>query len=153
MDAQGQLKEQTDQIASRQGLFLVEASLVKYDGTYQIRIVVDKKSGVSLDDCAKVNRALSKYIEEAQIIDDNFTIEVSSPGLDRKLTLIDDFIRCIGRRINVTTRQLIGKDCEFCGKITDAAGVRIKLLLDSGRMLTINLNNIKKAKLEIGWKR
>ena len=153
MDVQGQLKQKIDQIVSREGLCLVEVGLAMHGPAYQIKIVVDKKGGVLLDDCAKINRALIKYIEKAQIIDDNFTIEVSSPGLDRKFTVIDDFIRCIGRRINVTTKHSIGKDCEFCGKITAAAGVQIELLLNSDQNLTINLNNIKKAKLEIGWKR
>jgi len=153
VDVQGQLREKIDQITSRQGLCVVEATLAMHGGTHQIRIVVDKTGGVLLGDCAKINKALSKYIEEAQILDDDFTIEVSSPGLDRKLTKIDDFIRCIGRKINLTTRQSIGKDCKFCGKITAAADEQIKLLLDSEQELTINLDNIKNAKLEIGWKR
>ncbi len=153
VDVQGQLREKIDQITSRQGLSVVEATLAIHGGTHQIRIVVDKTGGVLLGDCAKINRALRKYIEEAQFLENNFTIEVSSPGLDRKFTKIDDFIRCIGRRINVATRQPIAEECEFCGKITAAADEQIELLLDTDQTLTINLNNIKKAKLEIGWKR
>ncbi|MFH1092690.1 MAG: ribosome maturation factor RimP [Candidatus Omnitrophota bacterium] len=153
MDVQGKLKEIIKQIANRQGLLVIDTNIFKHGGTLQIRILVDKNGGVLLGDCAKVNRSLSEYIEAQQILDDDFTIEVSSPGLDRKFVKIDDFIRCVGRRINVTTRQSIENGSEFCGKLCSAADEEIKILLDSNQELTINLNNIEKAKLEIGWKR
>ncbi len=153
MEVQKQLEQKIENVIAQQCLVLVDLKLSRYGSTYRVNILVDKDGGVRLDECAKVNRILSRYIGENGFFDDDFTVEVSSPGLDRKFTGINDYIRCIGRKVNVTTRQLIGKDNVFSGKITEAAGEQIKLLLDSQEELTINLNNIKKAKLEIGWKR
>ena len=153
MDVQGELRGIAAETAKKHGLFLVEAGFNINAGTYQIRIVVDKNGGVLIEDCAKINRALNKYIEETQILNDNFSIEVTSPGIDRNFSTIDDFIGAIGRRINVTTRQSIGEDNSFCAAIIAAADDEIKLLTDGDKELTLNLNNIKKAKLEIRWKK
>ncbi len=153
VDVQEKLRQTLEEIAASQGLFLVEVKFFRHGGTLQIKVIVDKNGGILLIDCAKVSKALSKYIEEAQILDSNFSIEVSSPGIDRKFVTIDDFIRCIGKKIKVACNQPINGETEFCGTITDAVGEQIQLLLDSDQELTLNLNNIEKAKLEIGWKK
>ena len=153
MELQDELKQVLEKIAIRQGLFLVESSFFKHSGIYQIKAVVDKNGGVLLDDCVKLSKALSKYIEEAQILAYNFNIEVSSPGLDRKFVSIDDFVRCIGKRIKISSNRSVDGECEFCGKIISAANEQIKILLDTDKELTINFNDIKKAKLEIRWEK
>ena len=153
MDVLEQLKSQAEQIAAKLGLFFVQIHLNRHKATMQIKVVVDKAGGVLLDDCARVNKGLRSYIEEHDLLNNDFTIEVSSPGIDRKFSSIDDFKRCIGRKIKVHAVNSDNNNFRACGTIIDAEAQKIKLLLDNEQEITIKLDDIKKAKLEIGWKK
>ena len=80
-----------------------------------------------LDDCVKLSKTISEHIEEAQILDYNFNMEVSSAGLDRKFVRIEDFKRCIGKRIETSCNKLINGEKEFRGKITAARGEQVTI--------------------------
>lgn len=153
MDVQDTLRREINKIADNKGLFVLEVKVSKHKSIQQIKVIVDKNGGVLLDDCARLSKELSRYIETSQVLNDNFSVEVASPGIDRKFASIDDFLICAGRKIKVSTKQLIDGKREFIGKIIDASGVHVVLLLEDNQQLRISLNNIKKAKLEIGWKK
>lgn len=70
-----------------------------------VRIYIDKEKGVSVEDCAQISQMVSDYLDSEDLIPSRYTLEVSSPGLDRPLTKEDDFNRKKGELIKIFTRD------------------------------------------------
>lgn len=99
------------------GVTLVESDMFRAGKRKTLRLFIDKPEGVSIDDCSNVSRHLSDALDlDPEIIEGAYTLEVSSPGLDRPLKSVADFIRNKGRFIRVT--RSTGKP--LTGKLVDA---------------------------------
>lgn len=72
-----------------------------------LRIVIDKPGGVAISDCEELNNYLSEALDKEDIIQDRYTLEVSSPGLDRPIKTDRDFERVMGRMLEITTYERI----------------------------------------------
>lgn len=91
------------QACNAQGVSLVECDLFRAGNRKILRLYIDKPAGVTIDDCSEVSRNLSNALDiEPDIIDGAYTLEVSSPGLDRPLKSDADFNRNIGRMLRIT---------------------------------------------------
>ena len=104
-----------------------------------------------MDVCAEISRDLSAELDVADIIDHAYTLEVSSPGLDRPLKTARDFQRYIGRAAKVKTREPLAGQRNFHGRIaavTDDASA-VSIVADDGVTHTIPLAVIAKANLKI----
>ena len=84
---------------------LVDVEYVKEAGNWYLRAYVDKKGGITLDDCELVNRAWSDIMDREDFIPDAYILEVSSPGLGRQLKKEKDFKRSIGKEVDVRFYQ------------------------------------------------
>ena len=140
----------TQLLAEDPGYFLVE---VKINPTNNIKVFLDADTGVSIDKCVKYNRALYKLVEESGIFPDgNFSLEVSSPGLDEPLKLIRQYIKNTGRNVEVLLQD--GSKVE--GKlmaVTDAA-IQVEEVKGKNKKQevlehTIRIDNIKTTKIQI----
>lgn len=80
---------------------LVDVEYVKEAGTWYLRVYVDKPGGIQIDDCELVSRALSDLLDEEDLVEDAYILEVSSPGLGRPLKKEKDFIRSIGKDVDI----------------------------------------------------
>ena len=80
---------------------LVDVEYVKEAGNYYLRLYVDKEGGFSLDDCELVSRHLSDLLDKDDFIDGSYILEVSSPGLGRALKKEKDYVRNLGRMIEL----------------------------------------------------
>ena len=80
---------------------LVDVEYVKEAGNWYLRAYIDKEGGITLDDCEMVNRTLSDIMDREDFIDDSYILEVSSPGLGRKLKKDKDFRRSIGNDVDI----------------------------------------------------
>jgi len=108
-------------------IFLVS---VKIKPTNNIKIFLDADSGLSIEKCVKINRALYKVIEEKQWYPDgNFSLEVSSPGIEEPLKLLRQYKKNIGRKVEV----LLQDDTRQQGKLTAASDQEIKLEQTEGK--------------------
>ncbi len=87
------------------GAELVELQFVQRKSSALLRILADKVGGISLDQCAEISRRVSFLLETTDPIEGRFTLEVSSPGLDRPLTSRDDFRRKVGERVRLTVTE------------------------------------------------
>lgn len=116
-----------------------------------LRLFIDRAEGVGVDVCAEVSRDLSAELDVADIIDHAYTLEVSSPGLDRPLKTARDFRRYVGRSAKVKTRDLVGDRRKFEGRIVavgeDETSVAIEI--EDGTTHIIPLAVIAKANLKI----
>ena len=106
-----------EEILANTGYELVDVEYVK-ERDWFLRVYIDKEGGIGLDDCQEVSGLLDDKIEEQNIINDRYILEVSSPGLDRALKKEKDFKREMGKMIDVTLYKAIDGEKMITGKLT-----------------------------------
>ncbi|MDP4283819.1 MAG: ribosome maturation factor [Bacteroidota bacterium] len=122
-----QIIEQTDDV------FLVE---VKMTLGNQITVLVDADNGITIEKCTSINKVLYKYLEESGLFaDGNFSLEVSSPGVDRPLKLHRQYMKNIGRTVEVE----LNDGTKLAGKLTQANDeeIVIEQTLGKGKKVTM----------------
>ena len=106
-------------IILQHGFELVDVEYVKEGGNWYLRAYIDKPGGIAVDDCEVVSRALSDLLDEKDLIEDTYILEVSSPGLGRPLKKEKDFTRNLGKEVEVRTYRAIDRQKEFTGVLKD----------------------------------
>ncbi len=129
-----------------QGLDLVEF-IYRYEGrNLVLRLLVDKpEGGIILDECAELNNQISRILDEKNLIQDRYILEVFSPGLDRPLKTKNDFSRCINRRVKFFLSEAINGKIEIDGVIKESQGEGVSIETGGGVVL-IPFSKINKAK-------
>lgn len=115
-------------IVEENGFELVDVEYVKEAGTWYLRGYLDKEGGITVNDCEAVSRAFSEKLDELDFIEDSYIMEISSPGLDRPLKKEKDFIRSMGKEVEIRTYRPMEKQKEFYGilKAYDSNSVTIE---------------------------
>jgi|JYMV01.1.fsa_nt_gi ribosome maturation factor RimP len=111
-----------------------------------LRIYIDVAAGVTVDDCSKVSRQLSSVFDVEDPIPGDYTLEVSSPGLDRPLFQRDDFVRFCGHEVKLRTRQKVDGRKNFRGVLHEVKDDTITIEVDDNEFV-LSLENIDKANL------
>ena len=88
------------------GFELVDIEYLSERGRWVLRIYADKKGGITLDDCARVSRELGDFIDVKDVIQHEYVLEVSSPGLNRPLKKEKDFLRAVGKKVKVKSKRI-----------------------------------------------
>ena len=116
-----------------------------------LRVFIDRRGGVDLDDCVRVSRLLGDTLDVEDLIKGRYDLEVSSPGLDRTLVSERDFWRKVGKRASVTWRPNPASEesQHVTGEILDAANGQVRLAAGDDQELIISLDAIVQAKLEL----
>ena len=127
---------------------LVDVEYKKIGKDWTLRVLIDKNQGVTVFDCQKLSREIEDLIEIHELIKDHYILEVSSPGLDRPLKKESDFIRNIGKQIQVNTDSPINNSKINTGTIRDFSNSTL-FLENNNDTLEIPLINIMQAKLII----
>lgn len=125
---------------------LVDVEYVK-ERDWFLRVYIDKEGGIGLDDCQEVSGLLDDKIEEQNIINDRYILEVSSPGLDRALKKEKDFKREMGKMIDVTLYKAIDGEKMITGKLTGYT--KDNITIDEAR--DIALKDIALVRLHIDF--
>lgn len=131
------------------GIRLDYMELNKVRGNLLLRVFIDKEGGVTIDDCELVSHEIGAVLDVEDPIPASYTLEVSSPGLDRPLRNPEDFKRFSGKTIRVTTYSPVDKQTFFIGDIIEAGDNDVVLLLPRDRRVVIPYSNISKARLEV----
>lgn len=97
---------------------LVDVEYVKEAGNWYLRAYIDKEDGISVDDCEVVSRKLGEWLDEKDLIADSYILEVSSPGLGRPLKKEKDFVRSIGKDVDIKLYRALNKQKDFAGTLT-----------------------------------
>ena len=130
------------------GLELVDVEFKKEGKTWILRVFIDKEGGINLEDCQNVSHLVGDLIEIEDIIKPVYTLEVSSPGLNRVLKKKKDFIKFIGKKIYIQCHAPLNGRKKFIGNLTDFKEQTIHLNVD-GKPHAITLNRVAKANLVI----
>jgi ribosome maturation factor RimP len=111
-----------------------------------LRLYIDQPGGITLEDCERVSHAVSGTLDAADPIPGHYTLEVSSPGLDRVLRTREHFVRFAGERIKVEVRELLAGRRKFSGRLA-AVGERDITLEVDGNTVSVPIAGIHKARL------
>ena len=140
-------------ILSSLGLELVDIEYKREGRAMVLRLFIDREGGITLDDCATVSRELAEILEVEDFISAHYTLEVSSPGLNRPLKKAADYERYRGRLIRIKTFELLPDDAgnprkTFLGDLLGLDGGIVRVKLTEGQTAGIPLEKIAKANLE-----
>lgn len=150
------IRELAAGIAAAYGLEVFDVSYDREGGTFVLRVVLDRpgpsataEDSVSLEHCAKVSEELSAVLDVEDVVPDTYTLEVSSPGLDRPLRTRDDFQRFAGRLAKIVTAEPIARQTAFAGHLRGVEGDDVLFENEGGRMVRLPLGLIRRARLEV----
>ena len=115
----------------------------------QVRVYIDSNAGVTLDDCSRVSQQLSAVLDVEDPIEVPYTLEISSPGINRPLFSVEQMKRAVGDKVKVKTLWPIGERRNFKGILKNAGEEEIKIETDSDEIFTVPVDAIKNAKLDI----
>ena len=148
LDITEKVKELVEPILKTQGMELVDIEWHQGRGPSLLRVFIDKIGGVSVEDCANVSRELGILLDVEDVIEQSYTLEVSSPGINRVLKKPDDFERFIGQNVKIKTFNLINNRRNFGGKLVDFQNDVVTILVENEKV-AISLKDIEKAKLHV----
>ena len=161
------VREIADRVAASSGLEVIEIEFLGGGKARMLRVFLDKASagtdplaGVTHEDCANFSREFGTILDVEDVMPGSYTLEVSSPGMDRRLVKAADFTRFIGSRMKLTTRQPVDNNRQFEGRLESFNDGRLMLDLSvashksrkkmgdaAGQKIEIEFANVEKANL------
>ena len=147
------IEQLVEPLLSAFGVELVDIEYKKEGRQMVLRLYLDKPGGITLDDCAEVSRELSTILDVEDCIPGEYTLEVSSPGLNRPLKKPSDFEHAIGKLVKVKTFAQVADDKgnlrkTFLGTLQGVGEDAVVVLLTEGQRAVIPFNQVAKANLE-----
>jgi ribosome maturation factor RimP len=133
------------------GYELYELKLIKAGSRSILRLFIDKEGGITVDDCEKASNEISVLLDVENFSQRPYTLEVSSPGIDRPLTTEKDFKRAIGNTIRLRLKESDGKSTTLHGNLIGCSNGNLTIETQKG-IKTISISNIHGGKIEITFK-
>lgn len=143
-----EIKKIIQLIIDQEQIELVDLICRFENGRNVLRLLIDSPGGITLDDCAKINRQISQALEQSDLLSQHSVIEVNSPGLDRPMVTKRDFEKKIGSTIRLIAKNNKGTTDIIVGDIKNVDDDKVVLISDN-KESEILLGDIIKAKLEI----
>jgi ribosome maturation factor RimP len=142
----------TEQAAAGTGIEIADVELRGSGKVRLLRIYIDKPSGVTHGDCELISQRVGTLLDERDLMpDESYTLEVSSPGLERPLRKARDFERVAGQTIKIGLKEPVNGQKYLEGKLLGVSGDRLQLELSSGESIQVGLDQIHKANLKFRW--
>jgi ribosome maturation factor RimP len=116
-------------VIEERGLILWDTRFEKEGSRWYLRYFIDKDGGVNIADCEFVSRAVEKLLDEADPIEQSYTLEVSSPGIERELVKDRHFEKYLGSNVHVRFIRPVNGERDFYGELLSRDGDEIKILL------------------------
>ena len=135
------------EVVSFAGMELVHLEFRREGAGLVLRLYIDKEGGVTLDDCARISRLVSSQLDADDPIPNRYTLEVSSPGLDRPLVRDEDYRRFAGHFVRLTTAAPLEGQRRFSGRLVGLSDGSVRLALEDGREMAIPREQVAIARL------
>ncbi len=145
------IEEIAGQVAGALGIEVVEIELKGGGKNRFLRVSIDKPDGVTHGDCEAVSRGLEEALDREDLIAAHYTLEVSSPGVERKLMKLKDFERFRGQKAKVVLREPLESVKTLEGKISGVEDGRIALELAGGHCVQFLHTQVERANLKFEW--
>ncbi len=141
-----------ERVGRSEGIEIVEVELLGGGGSRLLRIYIDAPGGVSHEHCDLVSRQVGVILDvEDAVPGGSYTLEVSSPGVERKLSKPRDFERFVGRPVRVVLREPVEERRRWEGKLSGFEAGVISLESAPGREVRFDLRLVEKANLKFEW--
>lgn len=145
----GKLNEIGEHAARNTGIEIAEIQLRGAGKSRLLRVYIDKPGGVTHNDCEFISQKMSQLLDEQDAMpEEGYTLEVSSLGLDRKLSSPRDFQRVVGQKVSLTVREVPEGSTHFEGKLLHVNGNKLQIELRNGEVQEVSLERLQKAKLK-----
>ncbi len=142
----GRIHELVTPVLDSIGFELIDLEYLSVNGRWVLRLYIDKEGGVTIDDCAYASNELGDLIDVKNIINHDYVLEVSSPGLNRPLKREKDFLLAIGEKIKIRMIRPIEGCRNFTGRMIDFHDNNIRLETESG-IIDLPLGEVDKSNL------
>ena len=123
-------------LLAKQSAELVECTLRREGRRFILRFLVETPQGITLDQCAALNRQIGAALDEANLVEESYVLEVASPGLDRPLVTERDYERVLGDKISITT-QVEGRTATQTGRLMHVDAQVLVLEIRAGERVSI----------------
>ena len=150
-EERSRVRQLVEEIVESQGYELVDLEFRGAGKNSLLRIFIDRPDGISHEDCELVSEQIGTVLDVEDLIPFSYTLEVSSPGLDRKLFKEADYIRFAGKLAKIQTRIPLEHQKAFKGRLKGLQDGKILLELPKGDLLEIPLDVVAEARLEFDW--
>lgn len=146
------IQQIAERVASDVGLEIVEVQLLGGGNSRVLRIFIDKPEGVTHADCEYISQNVGTILDVEDVVPGSgYTLEVSSPGVERKLTRPREFERFVGQKVKVVLRQPVENQRHWVGDLKSFAEGVITLEPSPGRSIQFPLEQVEKANLKFEW--
>jgi ribosome maturation factor RimP len=146
------VEEIAERVGARAGIEIAGVELVGGGAGRVLRIFIDKPEGVSHADCEFISHNVGTILDVEDVVPGaRYTLEVSSPGLERRISKPRDFERFTGKKLKVTLRQPIENQRHFTGALTEFKEGIITLEPSPGRSIQFPLEQVERANLKFEW--
>jgi ribosome maturation factor RimP len=149
------ITEIAERVGMPEGIEIVEVQLLGAGRGRLLRIFIDRATsgdGVSHADCEFISRQVGTILDIEDVIPgDSYTLEVSSPGLERKLSKARDFERFVGQKAKVVLREPVENQRSWEGKLAGISEGVVALEPAAGRVIRFPLDQVQKANLKFDW--
>lgn len=146
------VREIAERVGASEGIEIVDIQLLGAGRGRVLRLFIDKPEGVSHADCELMSKDVGTILDVEDVIPgDHYTLEVSSPGVERKLSKPSDFERFTGQKVKVVLREPLENQRHWEGMLAGFSGNVITLEPVPGRTLQFNLDQVEKANLKFEW--
>jgi ribosome maturation factor RimP len=150
------IREIANRVVKARGLEIFDLELVRERGTQVLRVVLDRpwpgptaNDSVTLEDCTRVSEELSTILDVEDPVPDRYTLEVSSPGLDRPLRHRDDYVRFEGRLAKIVLSEPVNRQTAFAGRLRGIEGDEVLFESEGGKAVRLPLRLISRARLDV----
>lgn len=134
-------------ILDRMKFEMVDVEYVKEGGTWYLRAYIDKEGGITVNDCEAVAREMNEILDREDFVEDSYVFEVSSPGLGRPLKKEKDYIRSMGKEVEIRTYRAINREKEFYGILSAYDENTVTIKTEDGTEMTFEKSDIALIRL------
>ena len=149
-DQQAQIRRQVEELSeslvAAEGMELVDLEYRREGPRWMLRLFIDKEGGVTIDDCARISQELGDLLDVKDIIPQAYVLEVSSPGLNRRVRKKEDFARFVGHKVQVWLVTPQDGRRKIVGDLIGVEGEEVVVAAVEGRF-SVALKDIAKANL------
>jgi ribosome maturation factor RimP len=145
------IREIAERVAASEGLEVVDVELRGRPPSALLRIFIDKPDGVTHRDCEVVSTQVGAILDVEDPIPGRYTLEVSSPGVERRLNRPADYTRFAGQKVKLVVKEPVDGHRQLLGRLEGLEGGTLTLLHDSGERVQVAYDNIERANLVFEW--
>lgn len=149
MEAREEVRRLAQTLVEEEGFELVDVEFLVQGGRRVVRVLLDRPGGIRVGDCAAFSRRLSDCLDMNQMVQGRYSLEVSSPGIERPLKSLESLSRFMGQRVAFTTVHAHDGRRRYEGQLLEPDGARAGLKTDDGEECWFDWTDVKDAHLVV----